>query len=193
LIVEDDAPTGTSMADALDRAGYATRLVGSGEAALEAVREELPALVLLDVCLPGLSGYQVCHELRNEFGSGLPIVFVSGARRESYDRVAGLLIGGDDYLVKPVAPDELLIRVERLVRRAVALNPAVTAQLTSRELEIVRLLAEGMSSREIAERLFISPKTVSTHIDRILVKLGVHSRAQLIAVAHRRELLAAPS
>jgi DNA-binding NarL/FixJ family response regulator len=193
LIVDDDPQARAAIAAVLDRAGYATRLADSGEEALAAAREDVPALVVLDVCLPGVCGYQVCHELRKEFGTGLPIVFVSAVRTDSYDRVAGFLIGGDEFLAKPVAPDELLIRVERLLRRAAPLDPAVTAKLTSRELEVVHFLADGMSAREIAERLFISPKTVSTHIDRVMSKLGVHSRAQLVAAAHRRDLVATPS
>ena len=60
---------------------------------------------MLDVQLPGMSGYEICRELRDEFGEGLPILFVSGFRTESLDRVAGLLVGADDYLVKPFAPD----------------------------------------------------------------------------------------
>jgi DNA-binding NarL/FixJ family response regulator len=118
-------------------------------------------------------------------------VFVSGERTESYDRVAGLLVGADEYLVKPVSPDELLIRVERLVGRSTPVAPPVAAKLTRRELEILSLLAQGLHAAEIAARLFISPKTVSTHVDRILRKLGVRSRAQAVALAYRRDLVPA--
>jgi DNA-binding NarL/FixJ family response regulator len=180
------------MGGVLERAGYTVCQVETGEEALELVRREAPRLVLLDICLPGISGYQVCHELRQRFGESLPIVFISAARTESYDRVAGLLIGGSDYLAKPVAPDELLIRVRNLLRHSAPIEPTVAAKLTGRELEVLRLLGDGLSPSEVAVRLFISPKTVATHIDHVLSKLGVHSRSQALAVAFRRDLLGTP-
>jgi two-component system, NarL family, secretion system response regulator SalR len=117
----------------------------------------------------------------------MPIVFVSGSRTESYDRVAGLLVGADDYIVKPYAPDELLTRIRHLVRRSKSLSPSVTAGLTSREREVLRLLANGLRQEDIAERLFISRKTVGTHVGNILRKLGVRSQAQAVSVAYREE------
>ena len=117
----------------------------------------------------------------------MPVVFVSGSRTESYDRVAGLLVGANDYIVKPYAPDELLTRVRHLVRRSQALSPSVTARLTDREREVLQLLATGLRQDDIAERLFISRKTVGTHIGNILRKLGVRSQAQAVVVAYREE------
>lgn len=173
----------------LHRVGYETDESATGEEALAAVHRERPALVLLDVCLPGLTGYEVCRELRDEFGDGLPIVFVSGERTEPYDRVGGLLMGADDYLVKPLDQNELLARVRRLLARTASVTPKSVSNLTKRELEVLLLLADGLESEEIAERLFISPKTVATHIQRVLTKLGVHSRAQAVALAHRHHLV----
>jgi DNA-binding NarL/FixJ family response regulator len=100
-----------------------------------------------------------------------------------------LLVGGDDYLTKPVSPDELRIRVDRLIRNSAPLNPKVNGRLTTREQEVLRMLAEGMRAREIAGRLFIAEKTVNTHIDHIFSKLGVHSRAQAVALAYRQNLI----
>jgi DNA-binding NarL/FixJ family response regulator len=191
LIVEDDPEVLASTAGIFERAGYRTVLAADGEAALDLAALEPPCLAVLDICLPGISGYQVCRALREQFGDGLPIVFVSGARTESYDRVAGLLIGGDDYFSKPLCPDEFAIRMERLIRRSAPLNPAVSLALTARELDVLRLLAEGLSPAEVSERLVIMNKTVATHIDHILRKLGVHSRAQAVAMAYRRDLLEA--
>jgi DNA-binding response OmpR family regulator len=189
LLVDDDHDALESMRTALEGAGYATLSAANGEDALEIVQVEVPWLVILDVCFPGISGYQVCRELRKRFGDGLPIIFASAVRAESYDRVAGLLVGGDDYLIKPVAPDELLIRVERLIRRSVPLPTAVASRLTTREVEVLRLLAEGVSLTEVASRLVITQKTASTHVDHILAKLGVHSRAQAVALAYRRNIV----
>jgi DNA-binding NarL/FixJ family response regulator len=193
LVVDDDDDLRDFLVSTLERRGYATTEAASGEEALEATQEEAPALVILDICLPGISGYQVCHDLRERFGEGLPIMFISAARTDSCDRAAALLVGGDDYLRKPVSPDELLIRVGRMIRRSAPLNPAVTGRLTPREQEVLRLIAEGLGSREIATRLVITEKTVATHIDHIFTKLGVHSRAQAVALAYQRNLLTTPA
>src|SRR5262245_25627808 len=109
------------LAGVLARAGYSTRQTSSGDEVLRASREVRPALVILDVVLPGLSGLEVCRTLRVEFGELLPILFISGSRAEPLDRVIGLSIGGDDYLVEPVDPEEMVARVRRcLVRSASA-------------------------------------------------------------------------
>jgi DNA-binding NarL/FixJ family response regulator len=189
LVVDDDPDARVALCTVLARAGYATHASSTGEDAVAWAARETPALAILEICLPGISGHQVCRDLKDRFGEGLPVVCISALRTESYDRVAALLVGADDYLVKPFAPDELLIRVARLIRRSTPLPSAVTSRLTRRELEVLRLLAEGERSGEIASRLVISEKTVSTHIDHILSKLGVRSRAQAVALAYRRDLI----
>jgi two-component system, NarL family, nitrate/nitrite response regulator NarL len=196
LIVDDDEPFRALVASLLERAGYATAEASTGEEALTSVRRETPACILLDVLLPRATGYEVCRELRDRYGEALPIVFVTGQRTEPADRVAGLLIGADDYILKPFDPDELIARVRRLLVRSGILAKFAGDksrngfQLTDREAEVLRLLADGLEQDRIARELFISPKTVSTHIQRILTKLGVHSRAQAIAVAYRENLVA---
>jgi two-component system, NarL family, nitrate/nitrite response regulator NarL len=194
LIVDDDDDCRSQAAAILCRAGFEVREARREGEALQAVRSRPPELVVLEVCLPGVSGYEVCRQLRDEFGNRLAIIFVSGRRTESFDRVAGLLLGADDYLVKPFTPGELLARVRALVRRAAPARPRRTerlsAGLTERELEVLQLLAEGLEQGEIAEWLVISAKTVGNHIERILGKLGVHSRAQAVGVAYREQLIA---
>jgi DNA-binding NarL/FixJ family response regulator len=187
LIADEDEVSRARLAQLLQGNGFNVVQVASGEEALHAVREARPSIALLEVPLGQLSGYEVCRTLRSELGDALPIVFVSGSRTESYDRVAGLLLGADDYIVKPYAPDELLTRVRNLVRRARPLAPAVVTGLTRREREVLRLLVEGLRSEEIAGRLFISRKTVGTHIEHILRKLGVRSQAQAVALAYRSQ------
>src|SRR5439155_18141454 len=190
LIVDDDSGTRSAIATILADAGYATREADSGADALRAARSEAPALVLLDVNLPGMCGYEVCRLLRDEFGEQFPIVFVSGARTESFDRVAGLLLGANDYIPKPFAEDELLARVQSLLghRHSVAAR-AVASRLTSRELQVLRLLSSGLAPDDIARLMVISPKTVGAHVEHIYTKLGVQTRAQAVAVAYRGELL----
>jgi DNA-binding NarL/FixJ family response regulator len=179
------------VSDVLARAGYATYQASSGDDVIRASREERPALVILDVVLPGLSGLEVCRTLRVQFGELLPILFVSGNRTEPLDRVIGLSIGADDYLVKPVDPEEMVARVRRCLARSASAGaqgarPASRVHhLSPREHEVLRLLADGLKQEEIADRLVISPKTVATHIQRILTKLAVHSRAEAVALAYR--------
>jgi DNA-binding NarL/FixJ family response regulator len=190
LIAEDDEAVAELLRTLVEAAGYDVVVARSGDEALELARAHAPSVAILDVNLPGVSGYEVCHELRRLHGAALPILIVSGDRTESYDRVAGLLLGADDYLVKPFAPDELLVRVRSLMRRSA---PAAVSRvsLTSRELEVLTLLSDGLDQTEIAERLVISPKTVATHIERILAKLGARSRAQAVAIAYRDALVPA--
>jgi DNA-binding NarL/FixJ family response regulator len=197
LIVDDDANHRAFVSSILGRVGYGTREASSGEEALSSVRNERPSCVLLDVLLPGVTGYAVCRELRDEYGEAFPIVFVTGERTEPGDRVAGLLLGADDYVVKPFDPDELLARVRRLLVRS---DRAASANgqhrnsfgLTDREREILMLLANGARQKAIAADLVLSQKTVATHIQRILAKLGVHSRAEAVAIAHREGLARRP-
>ena len=185
LVVDDDDPTRAFVADVLGRVGIPTRLSTSGIDALELAAKQRPAAVLLDVSMPGISGYETCYELRQLYGATLPIVFLSGERVEPYDRAAGLLIGADDYLLKPVSPDELLARIRMLLAR----SEYEEIPLTRREREVINLLAEGLSGREIAERLFIAPSTAAKHIEHVVGKFGVRSRTQAVAKAYRLRLI----
>lgn len=176
------------------------RGASNGQEALQLVDEQIPDAVVLEVATRGTTGYGLCRLLRARFGEYLPIVFISGDRVESLDRTAGLLLGADDYVVKPFDPDELLARVQRLLVRSntshtVRQSAAAEADrrahlgLTPRETQILELLVEGLNQAQIAQRLVISPNTVATHIQRILVKLGVHNRAQAVASAVREGLV----
>jgi DNA-binding NarL/FixJ family response regulator len=192
-LVADPDPRQRHFVHALLRkAGFRAEAVATGEEALEAARRERPQLVVLEVRLGDISGYEVCRALREELGDGVGIVFVSADRTDPCDRVAGLLIGADDYLGKPLARDELLARVRALARRAGAYDhlkaPALSHGLTGRELEVLHLLADGNDQQAIAERLFITPKTVGKHIEHILTKLPARSRAEAVAIAYRQGL-----
>lgn len=158
-----------------------------GEEALEAAAGGELAALILDVDMPRLSGYEVCARVRREQGDRLPILFVSGQRTEPIDRVAGLTLGADDYLVKPFAPEELLARVRSLLRRSA--RPPRANGLTQREVQVLELVADGLAQPQIAARLQISPKTVGSHVERILAKLDAHSRAQAVARAYSDGLI----
>ncbi len=189
LIADDDEGIRSLLRETLEGAGYQTVATESGDEAVDAAQRERPSAAVLDINMPGHSGYEVCAAIRRLYGASVAIIFVSGERVESFDRVAGFLVGADDYLVKPFAPDELLERL-RAALRHVDSNGYTVPALTPREQEVLQLLALGLTQAEIAEQLSISPKTVGTHIERILSKLGVRSRAQAVAAAYRGHLVA---
>ena len=195
ILVVDDDPRFREMTRALlVRAGHRVTEAEGAPDALSSVAKGVPDLVLLDVRLPQTSGYELYQELRDLCGESLPIIFVSGERTEAYDRVAGLLLGAEDYLVKPFDPDELLARIRRsLTPRtsgAIATRGAEAGvDLTPREREVLEMLADGRTAKEIAADLVISPRTVGTHIQNVLGKLGLNSRAQAVAYAHHHGLI----
>ena len=193
LVVDDDPVICDLVAATLTEHGYPTRRASDAREALYLVEREIPDVVVLDVHLPDISGYQVCRRLRDDHGDSVGIILISGERKESMDRAAGLLLGADDYMVKPFVLDELLARVQRLARRSRPIARTVVAGLTRRELEILRLLACGMDHVDIARDLVITAKTVEKHIEHILLKLGVHSRAQAVALALQQEPMQQPA
>jgi DNA-binding NarL/FixJ family response regulator len=189
LIVDPDEADRELAVRALRRVGFTILTAASGEEALELAQRRHPRVVLLEVCLPGICGYEVCRELRDEYGESLSIMFVSGARTEPFDRIGGLLLGANDYLVKPFVGDELLARVRALLRRETEPTAGVASTLTQREQEVLGLLVQGLAQKEIASRLAISQRTVSTHVEHIFAKLGVRNRAQAVALAYQEDLL----
>jgi DNA-binding NarL/FixJ family response regulator len=197
LIVDDDPGFRLVVGHVLARAGMPSVHAANGEEAMKLASASRPAAVLLDVRLPDIDGFEVCRELRDRFGDGLPVLFVSGELVEPRDRSAGLLLGGDDYLVKPVDPDELVARVRRAIARTQNGKRERRAgrrdDITPRELEVLSLLAHGLDPTEIANELVISPKTVASHLQSVMSKLGVHSRAHAVARAYEDGLIASKS
>lgn len=114
LVVDDDASLAEMLSIVLRQEGFDSRIVGRGDAALDAFRDYRPDLVLLDLMLPGKDGIDVCKEIRAE--SGVPIVMLT-AKGDTVDVVVGLESGADDYIVKPFKPKELVARVRARVRR----------------------------------------------------------------------------
>jgi two-component system response regulator RegX3 len=117
LLVEDEESITTPLAEALERDGFHTEIAHTAAAALEQARKHRPDLVLLDLMLPDGSGLDVCRELRAS--SSVPIIIVS-ARGEEADRVVGLELGADDYVVKPFSAREVIARIRAVLRRSAA-------------------------------------------------------------------------
>lgn len=179
---------GRAVADGLQSEGHAVDVVRDGAAAELALLHGPYDLAVLDLGLPRKDGFDVLKSLRHA-RVDVPVLIIT-ARDAVSDRVAGLDHGADDYMVKPFAPDELLERVRRLIRPTTAGNGgSPEAGLTRRERQVLQLLAQGLEEKRIAEALVLSPKTVATHIQRILRKLDVHSRAAAVAMAYRTGLV----
>jgi DNA-binding response OmpR family regulator len=114
LIVEDEPSIAEVVELYLRRAGYSVQAVRDGEAALKLLDQHLPDLIVLDVMLPGMDGFSILRWLRDR--SDVPVIFIT-ARREEVERIAGLELGADDYVVKPFSPQELVSRVRAVLRR----------------------------------------------------------------------------
>jgi DNA-binding NarL/FixJ family response regulator len=189
LVADADDEERGRLVELLGSAGYEVIQTDRGDEALALARAVNPVAVLLEIPLEGLCGYEICRVLKSEPGFDAPIVFVSGTRTEPYDRIAGLLLRADDYIVRPYESGELLARLTNLIGRSRPREPGAGWSLTKREREILDLMSEGLRHGEIAQDLFISPKTVATHVEHILRKLGVRSSKEAISVAYREEII----
>ena len=152
LVADDDPDLRDILRSVLEPSGFAVIEAENGDRALEAIRASAPALVILDYLMPGLTGPQVCEQLRQDVVlRHLPIIMLTG-KSEVHDKVAGLNAGADDYLVKPFEPMELLARVQMVLRRA------------SRDLEanpLTRLPGNVSIQRELEERLSRRPEELA--------------------------------
>jgi len=164
LLVEDDPAARQGLELALRRLGYGVRPAGTGEAALDALRDGAADVVVLDVMLPGLDGFEVCRRLRRD--SDVPVIMLT-ARSDDFDIVGGLEAGADDYVVKPVEPRVLDARIRAVLRRvARAGSPAETygELVIDRASLIVRRAGREVSLTPIELRLLLvlsgSPRQV---------------------------------
>ena len=133
LVVDDDPAIRAVVRFALERAGFTVAEAADGRAALQQAAATSPALIVLDVAMPGLDGVEVCRTLRRT--SAVPILFLS-SHDEEVDRVVGLEIGGDDYLAKPFSPRELIARIRAVLRRGSPAPAPATAALQQGRLRL---------------------------------------------------------
>lgn len=157
LIVDDDENIANLISLYLTKECYETRIEHDGQSALDAFKEYAPNLILLDIMLPGLDGYEVCREIRRE--SKVPIIMLS-AKTEVFDKVLGLELGADDYMIKPFDSKELVARVKALLRRA-----NQTTSTTTGGAEVVKFpdLTVNLSNYEVVykgETLEMAPKEI---------------------------------
>lgn len=188
LVAEGDEAAASRVEAALTAAGYGVVTAAGGAEALSLAREHRPTALVLDTDLPGVSGLEVCYQLRAELGTSFRCLLVSETRTDELDRRVGTLVGGDAYLPKPYEPEQLVALVTGLVAKPETVDPRPV--LSQRELEILGLLAEGARRGTIAHELGISPKSVGSHLERITLKLGARTQAHAVATAVALGLLA---
>ncbi|MBZ2387367.1 response regulator transcription factor [Anaerococcus murdochii] len=145
LILDDEDPIRQFMKINLDYQGYQTVEASSGEEALRIFEEEKPAVAILDIMLPGISGYEVCEKIRDK--SPMTGIIMVSAKSQDIDKILGLEKGADDYIIKPFNPQELILRVKSLMRR-VNLNPAGESS------DEVKSLTDGPFTLDIYSKTF---------------------------------------
>ncbi len=145
LILDDEDPIRQFMKINLDYQGYQTVEASSGEEALKVFEEEKPAVAILDIMLPGISGYEVCEKIRDM--SPMTGIIMVSAKSQDIDKILGLEKGADDYIIKPFNPQELILRVKSLMRR-VNLNPS------NQESTETKSLRDGPFTLDIYSKTF---------------------------------------
>ncbi len=154
LVVDDEPDIVALVAFHLVKGGYRVVTASTGEDAINLARRERPALIVLDLMLPGMSGFDVLEKIREEVGTRDVAVLMLTARREEPDRIRGLSLGADDYLTKPFSPAELVLRVGAILRRSGA-SPQVSHDvLTFGSLKIDR---DAMTVRVEDEAIDLTP------------------------------------
>ncbi|HEY9909387.1 MAG TPA: response regulator transcription factor [Thermosynechococcaceae cyanobacterium] len=207
LVVDDDTILRVALTRYLEKRGYAVQNVESGVEALTAFEVDAPDLVVSDVMMPGMDGFEFCRRLRSlRSGQLVPFIFLS-SKSELDDRVHGYSMGADDFLIKPFEPKELLAKIEAQLERSRRLHSEIirliqspapaaptappfalpaTLPLTPAEAKVFWEVIQGYTNKQIGDRLFVSPRTVQTHLSNILSKLELENRSQLVRYAFER-------
>ena len=210
LLVVDDVPLfRAGLTAALNGAGY--QVVGEaadGEAAVAVAEIQQPDIVLLDLLMPGMSGIDVLEKI-TAVAPSAAVVLLTGSESEE-DMVAAIKGGARGYILKDMPFDELVGAIDNIANGGAAISPGmagklfgVTRQLlrhqelvgarkptlTGREIEVLGLVADGKTSRQIGDVLYISENTVKNHIRNILDKLGLHSRNEAVLYAIRENII----
>ena len=199
LIVEDEPKIAALLADYLENAGFSTSHLSRGDQVESWLREQTPALILLDIMLPGKDGLALCKDIRNEHDT--PIIMVT-ARVEEIDRLLGLELGADDYICKPFSPREVVARVKTVLRRlqpetgTPATAPLVLDEagyraginggqlnLTAVEFKLLKILVDQpgrifsrsqLMDTMYADHRIVSDRTVDSHIKKLRKKIADH-------------------
>lgn len=203
ILIIDDSPK--YLADALPLYGYDVEVATDGLQGLKKLTAQDASyeLILLDVMMPNMDGWETLRAIRNNKKyNSVPIIMIT-ALNEEQKEISGLKFGADDYIVKPFILPNLLARIEALLRRSswqkeeknmpcVDLKYAqegAIEPLTAREKEVLKLVSQGASNQQIAEKLFVREVTVKTHLNSIFKKLKVSNRTQAVLLAMQMRII----
>jgi DNA-binding NarL/FixJ family response regulator len=204
LIVDDDPGIRLSVSDYLELAGYSVIMAENGHNALEMVSQYQPHLIVTDVTMPQMDGYELIRQVRRQPAFRLlPVIFLT-ARTNTDERIKGYQLGCDAYLPKPFELNELTAVVRNLLERSQMMesewrqrlrsvpheeppidkhHKTLALDLTQREEEVLAELVEGLSNGQIGDRLHLSPRTIEKHVSSLLRKTETSNRAELVRFA----------
>ena len=201
ILIIDDSPK--YLADALPLYGYEVDVATDGLQGIKKLTSEKNNydLVLLDVMMPNMDGWETLKTIRtNKKLENIPVIMIT-ALNEEQKEISGLKFGADDYVVKPFILPNLLARIEALLRRSSWQKEKVSnvdlkfvqegeiEPLTAREKEILKMVSQGASNNDIAEKLFVREVTVKTHLNSIFKKLKVKNRTQAVLLAMQMRMI----
>ena len=201
LVVDDERILRLLVKRQLEFQGYQVKDASSGEEALFIIEKELPDVIVSDVMMPQMDGLEFCRSLRaSREGQLVPFIFLS-SKSDLDDRIVGLSMGADDYLIKPFEVRELVAKIETQLERSRRISAEMKKikeqyaakkiseeepdplPLTPAEERVFWEVVQGLTNKQISDRLFISPRTVQTHLSNILGKLALENRSQLVRFA----------
>ena len=216
LVVDDDLGTRLSISDYLDISGYSVIAAENGREALHLVEQYQPHLIVTDIGMPEMDGYELIKKVRaRPVFRLLPVIFLT-AHTSTKERIRGYQLGCDNYLPKPFELEELGVVIRALLARshliesewrvrlsdpvadfpdgdldpvARRLQPALKISLTEREHQVLELLSEGLSNIAIGDHLHLSPRTVEKYVSSLLRKTDSNNRTELIRFALKNNLI----
>lgn len=211
LVVDDDPGIRLAISDYLEMCGYSVITATDGQQALDMVESYRPHLMLTDIVMPRMNGYQLVRSIRQHPSLRLlPVIFLT-ERNKTEERIQGYQSGADLYLPKPFELPELGAAIRNLLERSQMIQseyrlsyeegwrtsiqiPTTTEQpeslhLTDREREVLVMLTHGLSNAQIGTRLHLSPRTVEKYVSNLLRKTTTNNRAELVGYAMKHRLL----
>jgi DNA-binding NarL/FixJ family response regulator len=213
LVVDDDLGTRLAISDYLEMCGYSVITAADGQQALEMVDSYRPHLMLTDIVMPRVNGYQLVRSVRQHPSLRLlPVIFLT-ERNKTEERIQGYQLGADLYLPKPFELQELGAAIRNLLERSQMIQseyrlsyedgwrtsiqiPTATVEkselsfhLTGREREVLVMLTHGLSNAQIGTRLHLSPRTVEKYVSNLLRKTTTSNRAELVGYAMKHRLV----
>ncbi len=215
LVVDDDPGTRLSISDYLELSGYSVIVADDGQEALAKVEEYHPDLMVTDIVMPRMNGYELVRQVRQKSEFRLLPVILLTARTKTQERILGYQSGCDLYLPKPFELEELGAAIRNLLARSQIIQSAYRlsdlentnaldtngsqlnhiqksqwfSELTSREQEVLELLTHGLSNADMGQKLHLSPRTIEKYVSSLLRKTSTNNRAELVRFAMKHGLV----